>query len=343
MKVLCDFHHEGLYYSLQLLFEKRLGFEFYKQIGLDWQTNGFWNVFPHPATAQQYLGLHNALTEPELKCINTNYIIENEIFYVKDHSQKDNIQAAVTLDYFKENKFDILICSMPNHIEPFKKLIKLYQPQAKLIFQMGNNWNNTFGVKNILSSIAPFYIQDKNVNIVNYHQEFDLDLFKYIPPINHHQVNSYIHYMQEVNVLNDYASTLSNDWKFNCYGCDMKDGSLIQEDIAQAYINSGWTWNIKPGGDGYGHTIYNSAACGRPFVIKLNYLKGCHALELMEDGVTCVDISKRSIHDNCILLNQLSRPDNHIKMCDNMYKRFKECVDFDYDEQLVRKFISNLI
>ena len=57
-KIYSDCHHEHLYESLRILFEDRLGYELYRAIGLEWYHEKFWNVYPHPATAQQYLGLH---------------------------------------------------------------------------------------------------------------------------------------------------------------------------------------------------------------------------------------------------------------------------------------------
>ena len=58
MNVLCDRHHAGLLYSLQLLFEDRLGFHLFVPIGHDWWDEEYWrfgNVFGDDRLAQQYL------------------------------------------------------------------------------------------------------------------------------------------------------------------------------------------------------------------------------------------------------------------------------------------------
>ena len=59
--VFIDKHHEGLFDSLVLLFEKRLGWRLYTQAGIEWYKEGLWNVYPHPSTAEQYLLRENIL------------------------------------------------------------------------------------------------------------------------------------------------------------------------------------------------------------------------------------------------------------------------------------------
>ena len=58
MNVFCDFHHTELYHSIKLLFEDRLGFNLYRPIGMEWQEQGYWKVFDHPATAAQFLSVN---------------------------------------------------------------------------------------------------------------------------------------------------------------------------------------------------------------------------------------------------------------------------------------------
>jgi len=67
MKVFADLHHGDLFYSLQLLFEKRLKAELYRPVGIEWWKEGFWNVFNHPATAQQYLDFNSSGEENKKK------------------------------------------------------------------------------------------------------------------------------------------------------------------------------------------------------------------------------------------------------------------------------------
>ena len=61
MNVFCDKHHISLLYSLQLLFEKRLGGNLFTPIGEEWFTQGYWKGAEaygnHPSTIKQFLSL----------------------------------------------------------------------------------------------------------------------------------------------------------------------------------------------------------------------------------------------------------------------------------------------
>ena len=348
LKVFSDLHHADLYYSLQLLFEKRLDAELYRPIGMEWQQQGFWRVFDHPATAQQFLGLNQAIVKPtdvhgnylsEFQQLNLNYRFEDGIYYVYDPVH-EKVQRAITLDKFKEMEFDIIISSLPQHIGPFNKLISLYQPRAKHIFQVGNAWGHLPGVTNILSSTAPFPVPP-NINICFYHQEFDLEVYKFTEPKNPKIINSYIHLMRELDLLQLYKILLP-DYVFTTYGASMDQVANGTQMVADKMSESGWTWHVKPEGDGFGHVIHSTYACGRPAIIKANYYRGKAAEHLLEDLVTCIDISKRSPVENAEIIKSMSQPDAHRQMCHNAYNRFKQMVDFDQEEQRIRHFLSNL-
>lgn len=348
MLVFCDLHHADLYYSLQLLFEKRLGFEMYRPIGLEWHSEGFWNVYPHPATANQFLSLDQAIIPPKdvhgnnlpmKDQFNRYYRYEDGIYYIYD-TTKNKIQRGITLDKFKSMNFDIIISSMPQHVEPFNRLISQFQPHAKHIFQVGNQWDMRLNVKNILASTSAS-VAPSNVNMVFYHQEFDLDVFRYQPPTVHKEVDSYIHYMKETELMSQFAS-LCSDWIFRTHGAGMSDAFNKTQDIATQMMNSAWTWHVKPGGDGYGHILHNSFACGRPLIIKKAYYRGQSAEPLLEDLVTCIDLSCRSTQESCSILQQVCDPEKHTRLCENTYNRFRDVVNFDEEEVKIRKFLENL-
>jgi len=156
MKILIDFHHQSLFHSLVMLFEDRLGWEVYRPIGTDWYTEGFWMVYDHPATAAQYLGLHQGSQDfptgiTEFK--NSEYSVVNDVYFVEDGSY-NRVHRAVTLQAFKDMDFDVVLSSIPAHIPRFSKLIKEHQPKAKHVFQIGNAWGRQGGVSNILASTS---------------------------------------------------------------------------------------------------------------------------------------------------------------------------------------------
>jgi hypothetical protein len=349
MRVFADLHHYELYYSLQLLFEKRLSFELFRPIGLDWYHQRYWSVYPHPATAAQFLSLDQASSEPkdvhgnpleQVTCVNLHYQIEDGIYYVVDNTKNGVVQKAITLDKFKDTKFDILLCSLPQHIPIFNELITRYQPTAKLIFQVGNAWGYQSGVNNILASTASFSAPS-NINTCFYHQEFDLNTFRYTEPTSRTTVNSYIHYMQRVDLIQQYQQLLPQ-WNFNCFGAGMSHNIAKTCDLATTMRDSAFTWHYKPEGDGFGHVLYDTYACGRPAIIWVPFYQGKSAQALLEDQITCIDISKNSITQNISLLQKYSQPDEHNKICENAYKRFQQVVNFDQEEVVIRQFLSNL-
>lgn len=345
MNILADLHHEALFYSLQLLFEKRLGWKLYRPIGLDWYEKGYWAVYPHPDTAKQFLqlGTFEPVQMNPVKWINLDYQKEQEEgFYTIINSAKGTAQRAITLDKFKQTQFDILISSIPAHISPFDELIKLYQPKAKHIFQIGNAWRQIKGVKNIMASTAPFETYPQT-NICFYHQEFDLDVFKYELPKNRRDINSYIHYMQRKDLMNEYATYLS-EYNLKSYGAGMESDIDTTNKVAKSMTNSAFTWHYKPEGDGFGHVLYSTYACGRPAIIWKPFYNGKSADSLLEDNITCIDISHGSIQENVKRIRSWSTPENHLKICESAYQRFNNIVNFDYEfEYILKPFINKVL
>lgn len=350
MNIFCDYHHHDLYTSLIQLFEVRLGYNMYRQIGMEWKEQGFWNVYPHPATALQYLGLHQGVRmkdmpgsePPDWVKINPGQEIDNDVYYVKDNTY-GRPHKAITLDKFRSMKFDILVASIPEHVGLFKTLIQQFQPDAKLIFQVGNpGWSASYArAGNVMCSI-PHTNSCGARNIVFYHQELSPKLFFYEPPKTSSVVNSYVHYMERLDRLAQYRAALPN-MKFTTYGSGMEDHLPGGKHVAQAMRDSGWTWHYKPIGDGFGHVIHATYACGRPTIIDTQPYRGQPAYSLLEDKVTCIDISKRTLRENVALINLYSEPDKHALMCERARQRFDEVVNYNEEEKQIRAFLERLV
>lgn len=356
MKVLADLHHADLFYSLQLLFEKRLGAELYRPIGMEWYHEKFWNVYPHIDTAQQFLGLNQAINIPkdihgnplpESARVNQSYRFEDGIYYVNDLT-KDKVQRAITLDKFKAMEFDIIISSMPQHIGPFNRLIQLYQPKAKHIFQVGNAWGQQPGVKNILASTYHFPV-DSSINVCFYHQEFDLEIFKYDPTRALGQmaqscpprISSHIHYLNNPGLLQLYRDTLQT-FTFKTFGAGQEDSIFKTVDEAAEMKKSAFIWQYKPEGDGFGYQIHRAFALGIPPIVWRSHYAGKLAGRLMEDEVTCIDLQGLSVHEGARKIHKAWQPDNYLKMSEAGYNKFKQVVNYDEEEVKIRKFLEEL-
>ena len=361
MKVFIDLHHEELHESLRILFEDRLGYEVYSPIGLEWWQEGYWSVYNHPSTAEQYLGYGTTssfrLLKPGerlggdalrsdsgemLRYAHWNPVeLEPGTYQVVCPVYPEQPYRAATLDYFRNTKFDILVASIPEHIEPFKKLIKLYQPQAKLIFQVGNNWPFIYDVQNVLAAATQFPIPD-SVNKVYFHPEFDTKLFSPSPPIYPRRITNMMHYVQEPQTFEQLKIHMPG-WEFRSYGAGNADGSRGPpiSDIAQAFKEMAFLWHVKKEGDGYGYNIMHAIACGRPLIVRQKYFHGMTASKFLVDGETCFDIDKGRGPGLTVQALEYF-VDNYEWISQRVYDRFRSLVNFDVEEQSIQEFISRL-
>lgn len=351
MKVFTDFHHSALLRSLVLLFEYRLGAKVYRPIGTEWHENGFWKVYNHPATVQQYLTLAQGYrpidgTPPLNQFVDGLTEYEDDVYYCTD-PESESYNKAITLEKFKSMKFDIIIASIPAHIEPFKKLIELYQPQAKLVFQVGNAWDfNAMGVQNVLSSTKPVETKPEQ-NVVFYHQEFDLKTFYPSVPPGNRRIHSFVNILQSQG-LADFLrlEELLPDFQLRSYGAGNRDGikNGVKE-VAAGMREADWVFHVKPGGDGYGHVIHNAFACGRPVITRKSYYKDRLAGDLMIDGETCFDLDVHDVETVAKLIRTASDYKNAPllkQMSERAYEKFKEVVDFDREEKEIREWLKKL-
>ena len=131
------------------------------------------------------------------------------------------------------------------------------------------------------------------------------------------------------------------DWKM--FGILGEDGIIgTVKEIAEEMQDSTFIWHVKFGGDGYGHVIHNAFASGRPLITRASYYKDCLAGPLLEDGITCIDLDKHSFEESIKMIRKFSQFDEHKKMCENVYKKFQNIVNFDTEFKYIKKFLNNL-
>ena len=340
MNIFADFHHGDLYYSLHLLFEKRLGHKLFRPIGMEWLHEGYWKIgdpYLGHVTAMQYLSTEGY--EGDF-AVNADYHVVDDVSYARQIGQ-NFYHKAITFETFKKMNFDIIISSIPTHDGVFAKLISKYQPQAKHISQMGNIWAQT-QVKNVMCSFPQSLINTQpDQNVVFYNQEFNLNMFKYVPPSDTKRITSFVHLLPKPELFYKYKTALNN-FAFKAYGASAPDGYLLSHPpIANAMIDSVFGWHVKPGGDGYGHIFHNWLACGRPIITHLSDYR--HFNNLLIPGETCIDLEANSFERNVELIIEYSEPSVHKKMCEATYKVFTENVDFNLDAQKIKDFLERLI
>jgi len=334
MNVFADLHHCDLFHSLRMLFEKRLGGTLYAPTGFDWWKNGFWKYNEDMQVIEQYLRIPNTAER------GTDYI------KILDPNHGE-VYKSLTFEQFLKTDIDIVIASVRQHEEPYHRLITEHKPKAKLIRQAGNIHDliDPKICRNIMAACCLDNVPE-NINLLIYHGEFDLNVFKYVPPGPGKKIKNFMNCVpdsRDFYLWPRYKQELSDyDWKM--YGILGEDGIIgTVEEIAKEMQDSTFIWHVKHGGDGYGHVIHNAFASGRPLITRASHYKDCLAEPLLEDGITCIDLDKHSFDENVKMIREFSQFDKHKKMCENVHERFQKIVNFDKEFEYIKKFLDNLV
>lgn len=341
MNILSDYHHSGLFNSLQLLFEKRLGHTLYRQIGMEWYDEGYWNVYSHIDTAKQYLELWS---KPKDGTVPLNNLSEpphgEEYFKIWDEHHKAE-EKAITFEQFKKMDIDIVIVSIPQHVTPFKKLAEM--KNAKFIFQMGNVFDmNLHDVPNLIVNTLPKSIPAAT-HYISYHQEIS-PVFKPSDLPVERLITSFINVYHNNKGFEDYMAlkTAMPNHEFKSYGGQNTDGSITSEDnICTMMQRSQFGFHSKYGGDGAGHILMNWMAVGKPIITRISDYKDKQGGAYLEDMVTCIDLDQHSIEETKNIIENLP-PLRYIMMCQNVRDRFEKIVDYDKEQKEIEIFIQNL-
>lgn len=347
MNILTDFHHSSLLRSTVLLFESRLGYSVYRPIGMDWFYNGYWAINNLEDTAKQFLlEDHQDIYDgtPALNKISSH----NEGIYVIKEPGGTSFHKSITFEAFKKYKFDFVICSIPQHIPLFEKLISEHQPNAELIVQIGNEWDtNIFSGHNVLASIKRRQFSD-DTNAMFYHQEFDLNVFKAQWPRYTGKISSYVNLLQNMSSgWSDFISLeeelLPHGITMSSYGGQCRDGNKCgPEELAQSMLDDEFIFHVKDGGDGFGHIIHNAYACGRPVITRKSFYKDKLAEELMNENNT-IDLDSLSIPDAARLILELrSDPNKMIEMCISAARSFHSCVNYKEEADAISNWLLHI-
>lgn len=348
MRILADLHHEDLYNSLRILFEERLGWNLYRPIGLEWYREGFWRVFDHPATAEQYLGLHQG-TEFRLmqeqqpngghRWLNDG-LAESApgLYQIPGVTYADKPTKGVTLDAFRQLDFDLIVSSMPVHFESFERLRQQYKPSAKHVFQMGNMWAVPAGVQNLMNSTTVSHAHVPNA--VRYHQEFDRRLFNPVGRLASKSVRSFLHY-HELHGRADLHGLRAHmpDWSVQEFGAGNESGPIDPGMMPEFIKTAGVVMHVKHGGDGYGFNIHHALACGVPVVFRRCHVAGQTADPILVDGVTGIDLDQHGIGGASYVIRQ-SYEEDWTARC---REHFDRVCDFDREFADIKAFLDRLL
>lgn len=366
--VFVDFHHASLLNSLIMLFEGRLGGKVYRPIGIEWAERGFWKVYDHPATQAQFLGIGGATPDGSqpLNDVVGKTLDYGQVYHCLD-IESDQTNKAITLEAFWKMPIDFVVASIPQHIYPFRRLCEEHPNKPKLIYQIGNAWavsmDERAQLDGVMASAKVPAMWDvagyggKQLPVITYHQEFDLNVFKFHEPMNYQsipakewpakKISSFVNCFTTDQLFGfDYAlfRTIERemfDWNFRAYGGQCRDGSKNGSvELAAAMAESRFIWHTKAGGDGFGHVIHNAAACGRPLIVRKEYYNGKMANDLLIDGETCIAIDGLSTTDLISKIEYYNQHFIYLNMCRAMRERFQKVVNFDKETEEIKAFLD---
>jgi len=344
MKVFADLHHSDLYYSLYLLFEERLGWELYRPIGMEWFTRGYWKIAePYGNkmdTVGQFLDINDQGWDQE-ENLNGEHYEEGDVYRVFDPGH-DYHHRAITLEVFKSMDFDVVMPTYEAHDSAYTILRNKYQPQAKLIAQMGNTGQLT-DLPNVLHTVP--YIPKPGQNAIYYHQEIDPDHYKYVPPNpSTKNIFSMVNCLPYEEIFYAYKDALP-EVDMRAYGADCPDGALFGSAGVSAMMRkANIGWHLKPQ-DGFGHTAMGWFASGRPVVTYMSDVVGFggEAPDLFESGVTCLDLQAHSFGENCHLIREMLYPPNNLEWSERVLKRFREIINYDEEADNIKQFLEEIL
>ena len=344
VNVFCDFHHHSLLRSLVLLFENRFDWNVYRPIGMEWFYEGYWGYNNIEATAKQFLDIETTIIADKTPALNIVNSVDDCIYNVYDPGHVTT-HKAISLNTFKEIKFDYIIASVPQNVNIFKDLIKKYQPNAKLIIHFGNNWVEPEDGSNVMASVKGQGWG--RANVVYYHQEFDTNLFKPIDEFGFKKISTYINVLQENKGWFDFLDIenylLDKEIVLKSYGGQCRDGFFDgAEAVSKSVQENDFIFHVKHTGDGYGHALYNAYACGKPTIIRSSYYKDCLGEELFNDD-NCIDLDKMGFDDAVNKIVDVINDIDQLKtMSANAYRAFTNAVNFEQDAEKVKNWLANL-
>lgn len=356
MRVLTDFHHSSLLRATNMLFGDRLHMMVYRPIGMQWFEEGYWAINNQADTAQQFLSLDQAF-EPTDKTPGLNKITYDRdrilgetqsdgVYYVADPGNISHHRAC-TIDFFKSHKFDYVIASIPQHVPLFERLIAQYQPQAKLIVQIGNEWpQRYFEGHKVLASVKPRdYGWDTDACF--YHQEFDLNIFHSTPIEHGRKIYSFINVLHNMSLANSDFEALEmilkarSGFEFKSFGGQCQDGNMTGPvELADKMREASMIFHVKEGGDGFGHIIYNAYAVGRPIITRRRFYADRLAEELFVPG-TFIDLDKYSLAEATKLIDRLAFDPSALReMGQRAADRFNEVVDYEKEAKEIEAWLN---
>lgn len=341
MRVLIDRHHAGLFYSLQLLGD-RLGWDIYTPVGREWWDAGYWRfgqVYGDERLVDQYLSVDGGAWSGWRK-------VSGDIYWTQDRDYPERWIHGLPLEQAQrpgyntsvgKPEWDLVIATVQENQEGFARFAR--EQGARYLYQVGNTRQQ------VDWALDPLVLASSEVALahgVRYHQEMH-PAFHDVEPTDRYRISSFVNLMPRIDcwpLLYETAKLLP-EFTFRIHGAGCPDGLVTPTTaVAEAMAASGWGWQDKVTGDGFGHVLWGWAAIGRPIVGHASHYKGQLGAVLWTDE-TAIDLDRYSSAEAAALIRAISAdPERHTAMCRAMRAVFEAHYDPDRDAQAIREYLA---
>ena len=328
MNVLADRHHHALYYSLQRLFEDRLGMSLYTPIGHEWWDEHYWRFgagYGDDRLAQQFLSMDGWHLTPF------------GVYESRDGHHPERDILGVTLEQARKMPWAFAVASVQDNQRGFSAFAR--DTGAQYVLHAGNtNQQIDWGLQPLVISTNESQLVGQAVRV---HQEIDRRTFKYRPPYGTKVIRSFVNCFASTpcHAVYEKVRALLPEYAFAVHGIDGEQGNVgTVREIAELMAGSAWGWHDKHQGDGFGHVIHDWAAIGRPIIGHASHYRGLMAERFWQDGVTCIDLDR---HDPSEVAGIIERttPEQHLAMCKAIRAEFDK-IDWDLEAASVADLLG---
>lgn len=332
-RVLADWHHPALWESLSILLEDRFGWELYSPYGADWIDHG-WR-FDQSASEIGW-GALDYLCPPDARDLGDHWLVGTPEY-------PERPRKAVTWAQARDARWAFVLASVPEHQASFSRLAT--DLGARFVHQIGNARGHLPDPAIPQVTLASARLRGRHSRAITYHQEFDRRLFGYGPP-EPGSASAVSSFMLRLDGTSCDYRWLADDPRFRWWAATARSprdpGYLSPAAaIAARMRSSGFTWHDKRIGDGYGHVLWSSAAMGRPLIGHGHHYRGLLGEPLWRDGVTCIDLDRRTRDGTLSLLRRLAQdPDQHRRLCERTAAAFDELVDWDGEADAILRALG---
>lgn len=303
-----------------------MGWTLYTPAGHEWWDAWIWSfgrgTYNDDRLAQQYL-VHPANPDDEYPDYPINLI---------------------TLDEAHEMSWDFVIATLQDNQAGFAMFAR--EAGATFVVQVGNTGQQIdWGRDPLVLNSSEMPLLGKGIE---YHQEFDLQTFRYREPVDTQTVRCFVHLLPEtvcwplweqfralrpdsVNLRYGHAPGFDDP----SYGGNIKPISRLADLMA----DSGWGWHDKPHGDGFGHVIHNWAAVGRPLIGHASHYSGRMAEPFWRDLETCIDLDRHSVAEAVEIVRTIT-PERHREMSRAIRAEFDRLVDYDREAVEIARLLG---